>query len=161
MIRALCQTFQRRPSNHCDPILCVPIVQRGYFLTAFQNHKKDKIDYSRVPVLDEQDLDEQMVRGSGPGGQATNKTNNCIVLKHKPTGFIVKCHATRSAQSNRKEARRLMIVRLDEHINGEYSVENQIKQLDMKKSTTTTWKRKKMDEMKKKWKDRENNENND
>lgn len=106
--------------------------------------------------MNEQDLEEQMVRGSGPGGQAVNKTNNCVVLKHKPTGIIVKCHAQRMASSNRKEARRLLIERLDAHFNGEFSVANQTKQLEMKKSTTNTWKRKKVDEMKKKWKEREN-----
>lgn len=118
--------------------------------------KKDKIDSSRVPVLHEHDLEEQFVRGWGPGGQATNKTNNCVVLKHKPTGIVVKCHLTRSAVQNQKEARRLMVVRLDERFNGENSVENQLKQLDEKKSTKTSWKRKRLDEMKKKWKEREN-----
>lgn len=49
--------------------------------------KKDLID---LPVLDEEELEEQFVRGSGPGGQATNKTSNCVVLKHIPTGIVVK-----------------------------------------------------------------------
>lgn len=119
-------------------------------------HSKKHIDHSRVPVLDENDLDEQFVRGSGPGGQAVNKTNNCIVLRHKPTGFIVKCHLHRMASANRKEARRLLVQRLDEHINGEQSVENQLKRIEIKKSTTNSIKRKKADEMKKKWKEREN-----
>lgn len=49
--------------------------------------KKDAID---LPVLNEDELEEQFVRGSGPGGQATNKTSNCVVLKHVPTGIVVK-----------------------------------------------------------------------
>lgn len=49
---------------------------------------KHTLDYSRVPKLKEEDLDEQFVRGSGPGGQAVNKTNNCVVLVHKPTGIV-------------------------------------------------------------------------
>ncbi|OCT98380.1 hypothetical protein XELAEV_18010612mg, partial [Xenopus laevis] len=40
--------------------------------------------------LDEKDLEEQFVRGHGPGGQATNKTSNCVVLKHVPSGIVVK-----------------------------------------------------------------------
>lgn len=40
--------------------------------------------------LNEKDLTEQFVRGDGPGGQATNKTNNCVVLKHIPSGIVVK-----------------------------------------------------------------------
>lgn len=40
--------------------------------------------------LTEAELEEQFVRGDGPGGQATNKTNNCVVLKHIPSGIVVK-----------------------------------------------------------------------
>ena len=42
------------------------------------------------PVLKESDLDEWHVRGSGPGGQSVNKTSNNVVLKHIPTGIVVK-----------------------------------------------------------------------
>lgn len=40
--------------------------------------------------LDESELEEQFVKGHGPGGQATNKTSNCVVLKHIPSGLVVK-----------------------------------------------------------------------
>lgn len=162
MIRTVAIHLLQRRSTRCsNPIQWQSIKQSCSFIhTAPQlfqaKSKKDKIDYSRVPILDEKDLEEQMVRGSGPGGQATNKTNNCIVLKHKPTGIVVKCHMTRSATQNRKEAHRLMVARLDERINGEFSVENQLKQLDEEKSSKSSWKRKRLDEMKKKWKEREN-----
>uniref|UniRef100_A0A3Q3FDJ7 Prokaryotic-type class I peptide chain release factors domain-containing protein n=1 Tax=Labrus bergylta TaxID=56723 RepID=A0A3Q3FDJ7_9LABR len=49
-----------------------------------------KKDLIHLPVLNEDELEEQFVRGSGPGGQATNKTSNCVVLKHIPTGIVVK-----------------------------------------------------------------------
>jgi protein subunit release factor B len=49
---------------------------------------KHTLDYSRVPVLIEEELDEQFIKGSGPGGQAVNKTNNCVLLLHKPTGTL-------------------------------------------------------------------------
>lgn len=42
------------------------------------------------PELDETELEEQFVRGTGPGGQSVNKTANCVVLKHVPTGVSVK-----------------------------------------------------------------------
>lgn len=155
MIRNLFHTFCHQLPKQFTGNSSSLTVGRAY-QTDFVLYNKKTIDYSRVPVLDEHDLEEQMVRGSGPGGQATNKTNNCVVLKHKPTGFIVKCHLHRMASSNRKEARRLLIARLDEHINGELSVENQMKKLEMKKSSESTRKRKIIDEMKKKWKEREN-----
>lgn len=43
-----------------------------------------------LPQLKEEDLEEDHVRGAGPGGQSVNKTTNCVVLKHKPTGIVVK-----------------------------------------------------------------------
>lgn len=49
--------------------------------------KKDRMD---LHVLNEDELEEQFVRGSGPGGQATNKTSNCVVLRHVPSGIVVK-----------------------------------------------------------------------
>lgn len=44
----------------------------------------------KFPDLHGDDLEEEFVRGSGPGGQSVNKTANCVVLKHKPTGIVVK-----------------------------------------------------------------------
>lgn len=40
--------------------------------------------------LKEEDLEEDFVRGSGPGGQSVNQTANCVVLKHRPSGIVVK-----------------------------------------------------------------------
>lgn len=117
---------------------------------------KRHVDYSRVPVLNENELEEKFVRGSGPGGQAVNKTNNCVKLRHIPTNIMIRCHAHRSTGANRKEARRLLIERLDELENGANSVENQLKAISDKKSKRQTSKRKKLDEMKEKWKQREN-----
>ena len=32
--------------------------------------------------ISEADIDYQIIRGSGPGGQKRNKTSNCVLLKH-------------------------------------------------------------------------------
>lgn len=80
--------------------------------------KKDLID---LPALNEDELEEQFVRGSGPGGQATNKTSNCVVLRHIPSGIVVKCHQTRSVDINRKRARDIMREKLDVLYKGELS----------------------------------------
>lgn len=55
-----------------------------------QSQVAGKKIYFNLPDLKEEELEEQFVRGSGPGGQATNKTSNCVVLKHIPTGIVVK-----------------------------------------------------------------------
>ncbi|KAM6404127.1 mitochondrial translation release factor in rescue [Rhynochetos jubatus] len=71
--------------------------------------------------LSEAELEEQFVRGDGPGGQATNKTNNCVVLKHIPSGIVVKCHQTRSVEQNRKLAREILQEKVDLFYKGEDS----------------------------------------
>ncbi|NXC75859.1 CL065 factor, partial [Anhinga anhinga] len=68
--------------------------------------------------LTEAELKEQFVRGDGPGGQATNKTNNCVVLKHIPSGI---CHQTRSVEQNRKIAREILQEKVDLFYKGEDS----------------------------------------
>lgn len=45
-----------------------------------------RVDRSKVPTLNEEDLEESFVRGSGPGGQSVNKTASACMLKHIPTG---------------------------------------------------------------------------
>jgi len=68
----------------------------------------------QVPVLREEDIEETFVRGSGPGGQAINKTRSNVSLMHKPTGIRVTCQETRSLEINRKLARRILLERLDQ-----------------------------------------------
>ena len=41
-------------------------------------------------VLDENDLEEQFIKGWGPGGQKINKSSSAVQLKHIPTGIMVK-----------------------------------------------------------------------
>ncbi|KAG5322466.1 CL065 factor, partial [Pseudoatta argentina] len=116
---------------------------------------KHYLDYSNVPKLDEIDLEEQFIRGSGPGGQATNKTNNAVLLKHKPTGLVVKCHETRSQCDNKKRAREILVTKLDNLLNKERSIEAQIHALEKKEQARKEYKRKKLNEMKKAFRERE------
>lgn len=122
----------------------------------FPLRMKHTLDYSKLPLLSEKDLKEQFVRGSGPGGQATNKNANCVVLKHLPTGVVVKSHQSRSLDVNRKEARRLLTLRIDKLLNGEDSLEAQEKKIQDKKSTDRKRKREKLEKLKAEWKEREN-----
>jgi hypothetical protein len=52
------------------------------------------------PDLNEGDLEEMFVRGSGPGGQAVNRTANCVVLKHLPTGIVIKVRSVYKSYSH-------------------------------------------------------------
>jgi len=47
------------------------------------------------------DVEEKFVRGSGPGGQKINKTSSTVVLRHRVTGFEVRCQEERSQTANR------------------------------------------------------------
>lgn len=117
-------------------------------------HKfSSKIDYSKVPKLVESEIEEDFVRGSGPGGQSVNKTANKVVIKHVPSGIVVNCHKTRSLEQNRTEARKILIAKLDELINKEDSVEAQVKRIEIEKKAKSKSKRVKLDELKKQWKD--------
>ena len=58
--------------------------------------------------LQERDLVERFIRGSGPGGQKINKTSSCVQLRHLPTGIEIKCQQSRSLLANRVKARDLI-----------------------------------------------------
>jgi len=92
-----------------------------------------RVDWSKFPSIDEKDLQENIVKGGGPGGQAVNKTNNAVFLKHIPSGVWVKCHETRSLTNNQKIARKLLRHKLDNSLNGENSVEAQQKRINAAK----------------------------
>ncbi|KAG2078009.1 hypothetical protein BDR04DRAFT_1124602 [Suillus decipiens] len=77
--------------------------------SALRRAHKDR----EIPELREEDIEESFVRGSGPGGQSINKTQNNVQLLHKPTGFRVACQETRSLQTNRMLARRWLLQKLD------------------------------------------------
>ncbi|XP_029777661.1 probable peptide chain release factor C12orf65 homolog, mitochondrial [Suricata suricatta] len=103
-----------------------------------------------LPPLEESDLEEQFVKGHGPGGQATNKTSNCVVLKHRPSGIVVKCHQTRSVDQNRKLARKTLQEKVDIFYNGENSLvykekrEAEKKKQERKKRAKETLEKKKL-----------------
>ncbi|KAL8796000.1 MAG: hypothetical protein Q9195_001576 [Heterodermia aff. obscurata] len=65
------------------------------------------------PTIEETDLEESFLKGSGPGGQKINKTSSAVQLKHLPTGIVVKSQATRSRTQNRSIARKLLAEKLE------------------------------------------------
>lgn len=63
--------------------------------------------------LDESELEERFTRGSGNGGQNRNVHDNCVILRHVPTGIEVRIDG-RSQWQNRQTARAELARRLEE-----------------------------------------------
>jgi peptide chain release factor 1 len=65
-----------------------------------------------VVRLDERDLDETTMRGSGAGGQHRNKTDSAVRLVHRPTGIVVRAESERDQSQNRRTARAVLRAKL-------------------------------------------------
>lgn len=74
------------------------------------------------PKIIEEEISEKFIKGgSGKGGQKINKTNSKVQLTHLPTGLVVTSQATRSREQNRKIARDIMALKLQDSANPETS----------------------------------------
>eukprot|EP00736_Rhodelphis_marinus_P007644 Rmarinus@m.9459 len=88
-----------------------------------QSARREKRDRrKRVAfALEKNDVRETVCRSGGPGGQHVNKTNTCVIVKHIPTGIIVRCQQERSQSVNRKIAWKLLRDKVELHLLGENS----------------------------------------
>lgn len=68
-------------------------------------------DTIKIEIRDE-DLEIHAVRSSKAGGQNTNKVSSCIVLKHLPSGIMIKSQSERSQLDNKRNAFRLLKAKL-------------------------------------------------
>ena len=75
----------------------------------------------RALGIREADLEEQFVRSGGHGGQNVNKVATCVVLRHRPSGLIVRCQEERFQGVNRFLARRRLADLIEERLLGEAS----------------------------------------
>ena len=98
-------------------------VHRLVRISPFDANARRQTSFSSLEVMPEldnninieinpADIEMQVYRSSGAGGQHINKTSSAVRLIHKPTGIVTSCQTQRSQLQNREYAMEMMKAKL-------------------------------------------------